>query len=211
MVFAQDHDQIGNRAIGDRLSALLDADSLALAATLVFSSPFTPMLFMGEEWAASTPWQFFTSHPQADLGKATAEGRIAEFARMGWDPDAVPDPQDPKTFTDSKLNWSEPESDAHAPTLELYRALGRLRRERSELTDPRLRRVRTRYDDDERWLIVERDGLQVLFNFADTPRRLPVGGGPVLLETKPGLVLTDDDALLPARTAVILGGDGPGR
>ena len=65
------------------------------------------MLFMGEEWGASTPFQFFTSHPERDLGRVTAEGRIQEFARMGWDPSVVPDPQDTETFERSKLDWSE--------------------------------------------------------------------------------------------------------
>ncbi|RUQ98319.1 malto-oligosyltrehalose trehalohydrolase [Labedella endophytica] len=108
VVFNQDHDQIGNRATGDRLTETVDHGGLAIAALLTLTAPFTPMLFMGEEWAASTPWQFFTSHPEPELGKATAEGRIAEFEKMGWDPDVVPDPQDPETFTRSKLDWAEP-------------------------------------------------------------------------------------------------------
>lgn len=108
VVCSQNHDQIGNRAVGDRITQSLDDGQLAIAATLTLLGPFTPMLFMGEEWAATTPWQFFTSHPEPELGEATAKGRIAEFARMGWDPDVVPDPQDPETFTRSKLRWSEP-------------------------------------------------------------------------------------------------------
>ena len=88
--YLQDHDQIGNRAVGDRISATLSPGLLAVGATLVLTSPFTPMLFMGEEWGAGTPWQFFTSHPEPELGKATAEGRIGEFAEHGWDADVVP-------------------------------------------------------------------------------------------------------------------------
>ena len=91
--YSQDHDQIGNRAIGDRLTATAVAADLAIAAVLVLTGPFTPMLFMGEEWAASTPWAFFTSHPDEELGEATRKGRLEEFARMGWDPNLVPDPQ----------------------------------------------------------------------------------------------------------------------
>jgi hypothetical protein len=85
VVCSQNHDQIGNRMEGERLTTMLSHDQLRLAAAATLLSPFTPMLFMGEEWGASTPWQFFTSHPEPDLGRATAEGRIAEFARMGWD------------------------------------------------------------------------------------------------------------------------------
>ena len=77
---------------------------------LTLAGPFTPMLFQGEEWAASTPFQFFTSHPEPDLGRLTAEGRIREFEQMGWDPDVVPDPQEPETFEHSKLDWSELEA-----------------------------------------------------------------------------------------------------
>jgi maltooligosyltrehalose trehalohydrolase len=114
VVCNQNHDQIGNRAVGDRLSQSLPYGPLAVAAVLTLTSPFTPMLFMGEEYAASTPWQFFTSHPEPDLGKATAEGRIREFERMGWDPAVVPDPQDPETFRRSKLNWAEASTGDHA-------------------------------------------------------------------------------------------------
>src|SRR5918994_7366430 len=108
VVADQNHDQVGNRAAGDRLSATLDRGRLAIAAVLTLTSPFTPMLFMGEEWGATTPWQFFVSHPEPELAAAVAEGRFEEFARMGWDRDQVPDPQAPSTFSDSKLDWAEP-------------------------------------------------------------------------------------------------------
>ena len=122
VVCSQNHDQIGNRATGDRLSQSLPYGSLALAAVLTLTGPFTPMLFMGEEYGASTPWQFFTSHPEPELGKATAEGRIREFERMGWDPAVVPDPQDPATFTRSKLDWAEASEGDHARFTEDLRA-----------------------------------------------------------------------------------------
>jgi maltooligosyltrehalose trehalohydrolase len=95
VVANQNHDQVGNLARGDRLAKHPDDDQLACAALLTLAGPFTPMLFMGEEWAASTPFAFFTSHPEPELGMATAEGRIAEFEKMGWDPAEVLDPQDP--------------------------------------------------------------------------------------------------------------------
>src|SRR3954452_46098 len=132
VVCSQNHDQIGNRARGDRISSLepghLDDDQLACAALLTLCGPFTPMLFMGEEFAASTPFQFFTSHPEPELGRATAEGRIQEFAEHGWDAASVPDPQDPATFARSELNWSEASSGRGARLLEVYRALASLRR-----------------------------------------------------------------------------------
>ena len=207
VVFGQDHDQIGNRAIGDRVTAQVGPDRLALGAVLLFTSPFTPMLFMGEEWAASTPWQFFSSHPEEELGRLTAEGRIAEFAEMGWDPEVVPDPQQLSTFTDSKLDWSEAASGQHAHMLDLYRRLAKLRRDHPELTDPRLHLVRTAHDDDARWLSISRDGVRVLVNFADQEQELPLLGGPgrVLLETKPGITQSSGSARLPAESAVVIG------
>ena len=137
MTYAQNHDQIGNRAAGDRLSQSLTEDQLAVTAVLNLTTPFTPMLFMGEEWGASTPWPFFTSHPEPELGRATAEGRLAEFVKMGWDEAVVPDPQDPATFVSARLQWEELDDGVHARLLALHRALIALRRATPELTDPR--------------------------------------------------------------------------
>ena len=126
------------------------------------------MLFMGEEWGASTPWQFFTSHPEPELGKATAEGRIAEFERMGWDPDVVPDPQDPETFRRSKLDWDELSAGRHARVLECYRRLGRLRRELPELTDPAFGSVSCTVEG--RLFTMRRGDLLVVVNAGDDGR-----------------------------------------
>ncbi|MCC3277894.1 malto-oligosyltrehalose trehalohydrolase [Arthrobacter sp. zg-Y40] len=202
----QNHDQIGNRAAGDRLSATLGYEQLALGAVLSLASPFTPMLFMGEEFGASTPWQFFTSHPEPELGKATAEGRLKEFERMGWDPDTVPNPQDPATFTNSKLDWSEVEQGNHGRLLDLYRRLLTLRRETPDLMDPDLRNVRVDYDEAGRWLVMQRGSTTVVLNFADTPREVPVPFGKqvdILLETGPSEV-SGDGVQLPAYGAAIL-------
>ena len=141
VTFGQDHDQIGNRAAGDRLSQTLDDRSLQLAAALTLLTPYTPMLFMGEEWAASTPWQFFTSHPEPWLATATAEGRIEEFARMGWDRALVPDPQDPETFRRSKLRWDEIGDGRHARTA---RRLPRARGPAPQRAGPDRSRLRAR-------------------------------------------------------------------
>lgn len=129
VAFSQDHDQVGNRAIGDRLTATLDEGGLAVAAALTLLGPFTPMLFMGEEWGAKTPWPFFSSHPEPELAEATRTGRISEFARMGWDPAVVPDPQSPATFESARLDWSEAARPGHARLLAWYRRLIELRRE----------------------------------------------------------------------------------
>ncbi|MCC9195833.1 malto-oligosyltrehalose trehalohydrolase [Arthrobacter sp. zg-Y820] len=202
----QNHDQIGNRAAGDRLSAALGYEQLALGAVLSLASPFTPMLFMGEEFGASTPWQFFTSHPEPELGKATAEGRLKEFERMGWDPATVPNPQDPTTFTNSKLDWSEAEEGDHGRLLDLYRRLLKLRRETPDLMDPDLRNVRVDFDEEERWLVMQRGSTAVALNFADTPREVPLpfaAPAKVLLETAPSR-MDGGTVQLPAYGAAVL-------
>lgn len=175
VVASQNHDQIGNRAVGDRLTGTLGPDRLAVAAALTLLGPFTPMLFMGEEWAASTPWQFFTSHPEPELGEATAKGRIGEFARMGWDESVVPDPQDPETFTRSKLDWAEiddPDAPAHRAVLEVYRRLAALREQLPAGDEVRLADVTVAFDEQQRWLTLERPGLVLVVNLGDEPRAL---------------------------------------
>ena len=199
VVCSQNHDQIGNRAVGDRITEVLDDDQLACAALLTLAGPFTPMLFQGEEWAASTPFQFFTSHPEPELGKATAEGRIAEFEQMGWDPAVVPDPQDPETFTRSKLDWAEAEGGRHARILSTYRELAALRRARPELTDPSFVHTACRVDEDTRVFEMDRGNVRIVVNFGDAPTELVVDLGghdaELLFATGDGVTLAPDGRL----------------
>ncbi len=204
VVAGQNHDQIGNRAAGDRIGAMVDADHLAVAAVLTLTSPFTPMLFMGEEWGASTPWQFFTAHPEPELGRATAEGRIKEFERMGWDPAAVPDPQDPLTFERSKLNWDELAGPVHARLLALYTELLALRRRVPDLTDPRFDRTRCICNELEKTLVIERGAVTVAVNLGGRPAELPAHGE-VLLVSREGVETRSGAAVrLPGCAAAIL-------
>ncbi|MEO7121637.1 MAG: malto-oligosyltrehalose trehalohydrolase [Lacisediminihabitans sp.] len=204
VVANQNHDQIGNRAVGDRLAASLDYDQLAIAAVLTLAGPFTPMLFMGEEWGATTPWQFFTSHPEPELGKATAEGRITEFERMGWDPAVVPDPQDPRTFERSKLDWGELDTGGHAKLLVLYRALAQLRHIRPELTDPRLSRLAVECDADAGWIILHRDALSIVVNLSAEVNTVTLAADSILLATHAGVADDDGTVTLPGRSAAIV-------
>jgi maltooligosyltrehalose trehalohydrolase len=207
VVADQNHDQIGNRAAGDRLSASLEEGQLGLAALLTLTAPFTPMLFMGEEWAASTPWQFFTAHPEPELGRATAEGRFNEFARMGWDESQVPDPQDPATFLRSKLDWDELADGRHARTLRRYRELIALRRRVPELSDPRLHRVRVEFDEHARWLTMRRGDVTVAVNFSDQPVALEVdrAHSEVLFATDASIRLEAGTLHLPPRAGAVVG------
>ncbi|QBX56545.1 malto-oligosyltrehalose trehalohydrolase [Nocardioides seonyuensis] len=203
VVANQNHDQIGNRARGDRLTEHLDDDQLACAALLTLAGPFTPMLFMGEEWAASTPFQFFTSHPESELGRATAEGRIQEFEKMGWDPAEVPDPQDPETFRRSRLDWDELAEGRHAVLLDCYRRLARLRREIPQLTDPSFGSVSCTVDD--RVLTMRRGDLLVAVNFGRSATSLEVDRSEILFTTPTAPTLTDGVLSLPAHAGALLG------
>jgi maltooligosyltrehalose trehalohydrolase len=203
VTFAQDHDQIGNRAAGDRLSQTLSPARLAVGAVLNLMTPFTPMLFMGEEWGATTPWQFFTSHPEHDLGEATAKGRIDEFAKMGWNPDDVPDPQDPETFTRSKLDWTEPSRGHHAELLDLHRRLIALRRTWSDLTDPRFTTTEAAVDDEADVLVLQRGDVTVAANLGEEEVVVSVDGA-LELATTDGVALTDGSLTLPPDSAAVL-------
>jgi maltooligosyltrehalose trehalohydrolase len=204
VAYLQNHDQIGNRAIGDRLSATLSPGLLKVGATLLFTSPFTPMLFMGEEWAASNPWQFFTSHPEPELAAAVRTGRRREFASHGWAESEVPDPQDPATFERSKLDWSELTKPGHAEILDLYRRLIALRRARPELTDPRLDQVQVWHGD--RYVAMRRGQVTVAANLAPVTQVVSLRDVPakVLLATSPGVVLNRDRVELPPESAAVV-------
>jgi maltooligosyltrehalose trehalohydrolase len=161
---AQNHDQVGNRAAGERLTALISEPRLRAAAALVLTSAFVPMLFQGEEWAASSPFLYFTDHTNQKLGRAVSDGRRREFAAFGWAPEDVPDPQAEPTFLRSKLDWSERAREPHATMLAWYRHLTDLRRNTPALRDGRFDLVQTKVDDAARSLVVERGSVRVAVN-----------------------------------------------
>lgn len=145
VVFSTDHDQVGNRALGDRPgrparpgAGAVDLDLLAASAAIVLTSAFTPMLFMGEEWGATTPWQFFTDFTDPELGRLVTEGRTREFSGHDWssiygDDVTVPDPQDRATYEGSQLRWDETTAPGHSTLLEWHRVLIGLRRTEHDL------------------------------------------------------------------------------
>ncbi|MGH2819692.1 MAG: malto-oligosyltrehalose trehalohydrolase [Actinomycetota bacterium] len=175
--YLQNHDQVGNRAAGERLSQLVDTDLLKVGAALLLTSPFVPMLFTGEEWGATTPFQYFTDHEEKDVARTVGEGRRREFAAFGWDPRDVPDPQDPATFERSKLDWSEPERPEHADLLDWYRRAIRLRRALPTLADGALHEVRAR-NGEPGWLVVERGPVTIACNLSDSPAAVPLRRAP---------------------------------
>ncbi|WP_407343779.1 malto-oligosyltrehalose trehalohydrolase [Pengzhenrongella phosphoraccumulans] len=224
VVFGSDHDQIGNRALGDRPSARLDPGALAISAALVLTSPYTPMLFMGEEWGARTPWLYFTDHGDPDLAEAVRAGRLAEFASHGWAElypllaagDAhVPDPQDPATAVASRLDWDEQVLPPHAALLGWYRELIALRRSTPDLGGGDRSRTTVRWDDeagwvgtdDASWIVIRRGDTRVVVNLAATERRIPLElvGDLRTLASWGDVTLTGGDAVLSGRSVAVVG------
>ncbi|MFE1795707.1 malto-oligosyltrehalose trehalohydrolase [Streptomyces sp. NPDC059517] len=205
--YSQTHDQIGNRALGDRLAASLSPGLLACAAALTLTGPFTPMLFMGEEWAAGTPWQFFTDHTDPELADAVRRGRRREFGSHGWAEEDIPDPQDPATRERSCLDWSEPEKGVHARVLAWYRELIALRHAQADLTDPDLADVKVAFDESARWLAFRRGDVRVVVNLGSERVSIPLGTRParVLAAWEPVDVPGGDGLLgVPGESCVVL-------
>ena len=207
--FLQNHDQVGNRAAGDRIGSVLASSEISpsmlkVGAALLLLAPFTPMLFMGEEWGASTPWCYFTDHQDPELARAVSEGRRREFARHGWS-GGIPDPQAVDTFRRSILDWSECDRPYHRDLLEWHRALIALRRSRPELNDPRLPETAVEVDEGKmRWLMMRRGPVCLAANFGTLPVVLPVASPVVrpLGRARPRLLLASDPAItLDADTA----------
>jgi maltooligosyltrehalose trehalohydrolase len=174
VVFSQNHDQVGNRAHGERTSALLSPGLLEVAAALVLTSPFVPLLFQGEEWGASSPFLYFTDHSDEALGRAVREGRAREFGSPDFRSSDVPDPQARETFDRSKLDWRERDEPAHARLLDWYKTLIRLRGSRPELGAVGTARARLRWDDTQRWLVVERDSMRIACNLENESVEIPL-------------------------------------
>jgi len=165
--YIQNHDQVGNRAVGDRISHTAGLERAKIAAALYLLSPFVPLLFQGEEWAASTPFLYFADHDDSDLARAVSAGRKKEFAAFGWDPDLIPDPEDPATFGASKLRWEEVSADDHTEILAWYHALIRFRLTAPGLSDGTPGNVRMTFDEHAKWLRMERGMIAVICNLGD--------------------------------------------
>jgi maltooligosyltrehalose trehalohydrolase len=209
VVCVQNHDQIGNRAVGDRLGASVSEGRLKIAAALLLTAPFTPLLFQGEEWGASTPFQYFTDHADPALGQAVSNGRRSEFGHFGWSPEQVPDPQDESTHALSRLDWSELDHQPHAGLLAWYRRLIALRRERPELADPRWERVDVRFDADERWLVVERGTCRVMVNLGDADRAVPCHRPELLAGSDDGVRVEHGQVIVPPDAVAIVAANPP--
>jgi len=202
--YAQNHDQVGNRAKGERLAQIVSPGRARIAAALVLTAPFVPMLFQGEEWAASAPFQFFTNHDAA-LGKLISEGRRKEFAAFGWNPDEIPDPQARETFQRSKLDWEERSRPPHAEVLDWYQRLIAMRRSTPDLNEPDLKTLQVRCSEEAQWLAMERGAITVAFSLAGKPVELEVRkGSAIVLASSAEIRVTNGRLTLPPDSVAIL-------
>ena len=171
VVCTQNHDQVGNRALGERSSALMSDGRLRVAAALLLTGPFTPMLFQGEEWGATSPFQYFTDHHDPDLGAAVSDGRRrgVRLLRLGPRRDTrSPGPCDLRSV---EAGWDELEQPAHASLLAWYRELIALRRRLPALSDPRLSTVAVEVDEADQTLVVHRGNVTLYVNLSERHRR----------------------------------------
>jgi maltooligosyltrehalose trehalohydrolase len=185
VVFAQNHDQVGNRMLGERLSALGSFEDLKLAAGLTLLSPFLPLLFMGEEYGETAPFLYFVSHNDGDLIDAVRRGRRDEFAAFGW-PGEPPDPQAESTFLRSKIDWQLRSAPRHSTLLQFYRELIRVRRGLPALANRNTENLRAIAHEEEKSLVILRSSgsseALVVFHFGDRPARISLPAVPGLWE-----------------------------
>jgi maltooligosyltrehalose trehalohydrolase len=203
--FIQNHDQVGNRAIGDRLEQIVGFERAKVALGLVMTSPFVPLLFQGEEYAASTPFQYFAHHEEEAMARAVSEGRKREFAAFGWPPELVPDPESMETFQRSKLRWDEIAEGKHAEMLEWCRTLIAFRRGSPSLNDPDPRHIHVRFDEEAKWLMMDRGPVCVMLNLGERPVEFDRREGcRLVLRSNNDVCVRDEKVILGASRLAIL-------
>jgi maltooligosyltrehalose trehalohydrolase len=164
------------------------------------------MLFQGEEWAASTPFYYFTDYQDVELAKAVREGRCREFAVFGWKPEDTADPQARETFVASVLNWRELSREPHSEILDWYQRLILLRRSESSLTDGNLKSVQTRFDEEQQcWFVVKRDPICVACNLSKEPQAVPIPPDEqqILMASETGIKISAGTVMLPPDSVAI--------
>jgi maltooligosyltrehalose trehalohydrolase len=208
IVYSQNHDQVGNRAAGERLGHLVSEGRAHMAAAITLLSPMVPMLFQGEEWAASTPFQYFTELGDAHLRKAVTNGRRREFRAFGWPPDSIPDPQALATFERSILKWDEVQEGMIAHMLEWYRQLIELRRGRLLAFGEEAVATNAWYDSTRSLLAYTHADLLVCCNLGDDTVRVPEAMGATLLLSSETGVRMDVTPTLNADSVAVWGDAG---
>jgi maltooligosyltrehalose trehalohydrolase len=209
--FVQNHDQVGNRAVGDRIDQVVGMDRAKVAAGIVLTAPFIPMIFQGEEFAASTPFQYFADHEDPEMARSVKEGRRGEFAAFGWKPEEIPDPEDAETFRRSKLNWDEVHEGRHEEMLEWYRRLIELRHASAALNDGTPGQTKVSFDEERKWLVMERGAVTVMCNLGAEPVGLENAQRlPLLLASRGDVEAGEGKIVLPPDTLAVLSGEKSG-
>jgi maltooligosyltrehalose trehalohydrolase len=203
--YIQNHDQVGNRAVGDRLGEIVGFHRAKVAAAVVLLSPFIPMVFQGEEWAASSPFQYFADHDDPQMARLVREGRKREFAAFGWAPESIPNPEARETFERSKLKWDETDRGEHAEMLEWYRELIGLRRRTPSLNAAEPGKISVTYDEQGKTISMVRGSVALYCNLGE--REWSFGlppDGKVLLSSRGFVAVQDGELALGPDTAVVI-------
>ena len=202
--FDQNHDQVGNRALGERLEHLCGMDVAKVSIGLVLMAPYVPMLFMGEEFAASTPFLYFADHDEDEMRRLVVEGRKRDFALFGFGDD-VPNPAEMETFEQSKLKWDEINEGKHAEMLGWVKALIKLRRSTVALNDGSMQRLMVSSDERKRTLVLQRDEVRIVLNLGVESYGFELLEGEELrLVSREGLGVRDNTMELPGMTLAVL-------
>ncbi|HVG27382.1 MAG TPA: DUF3459 domain-containing protein, partial [Acidobacteriaceae bacterium] len=203
--YIQNHDQVGNRALGERLEHLVGMDASKVALGIVLTAPFVPMLFMGEEFAASAPFLYFADHEEEEMRRLVSEGRKRDFAAFGWEEAEVPDPELVETFEKSRLDWSEARTGKHAEMFDWVKQLIQLRRQSVDLNDGNFGHLKVECLSEERVLEMRRGSVRVLANLSDAPATVKALGGESLrLSSHHAIVSSDTGIVLPGMSLAIL-------
>jgi len=203
--FIQNHDQVGNRATGDRIEHIIGMRRSKVAAAVVLLAPFIPMLFQGEEYAADTPFQYFAHHDDPEMARAVSDGRKKDFAAFGWNPDEVPDPEKRETFERSKLDWNEIHQGKHMEMLDWTKRLIRLRRCSPSLNDGDLSHIKIKFDEAKRWLLMTRGDVQLVCNLGtESHRSANPDNLKLILKSAEDVRMDGSDVLVPPDSVAIL-------
>jgi maltooligosyltrehalose trehalohydrolase len=206
--YIQNHDQVGNRAIGDMVEQIVGMDRAKVAAGIVLTAPFIPMIFQGEEYAASTPFLYFADHEDPEMARLVKEGRRGEFAAFGWNPADIPDPEGVETFKRSKLKWDEVHQGRHEEMSQWYRRLIALRRGSASLNDGEPGQTKVSFDEEKRWLVMVRGAVTVMGNLGTELVELSNPGGlSLLLASRADVEVAGRKVLLPPDTLAVLSGE----
>jgi maltooligosyltrehalose trehalohydrolase len=208
--FIQNHDQVGNRATGERLDQIAGFEMTKVAAGILLTAPFIPMLFMGEEYAASTPFLYFADHEDPEMAKAVSAGRKKEFADFGFDQAEIPDPEDRSTFENSKLVWDEVHTGSHQEMFQWYKKLIHLRRHSPYLNDGDLDHTSVEADGEHRTLCMRRGLLSVLVNLGELPAEFSQPDASLLLGSTDFVACAEGLVRLPPRSMAIVSTEAGG-